>query len=324
LTPRRLSRFLGRAALGVAVRTLVGVALVGGVVGLAALAGRPEAWAGGLGFVVGTAGALAGTSVVAALVLGGLVAGFLLRIELGASGFLAGFEVLGLGPGALLRAAAPALVLWTVLVAAAAFIVEPAAWTAVHSVKGSPAVSAAALGRLAAGEVVAVPGGALAAPGQGLAAKVGELEARAESWAASGDGWVFGCVVAQHAGSRWEIEALRLRPVDAPSPPRSPWTKGWGPLRAQIAEGEQGDRARFVWHRRHALVVVAPFLAVVGFVLGPRRRAALGRATLRAGAFAASLFVLVRVADGAGPLVGGWAPAWLAAAGAAALRVVSR
>lgn len=316
MTPRSLTRLIRRAALAAALRILAGVALVGVVVGLVALAGRPESWSGGPRFVAGTALALAGTGTVAALLLGGLAGGVLLRIELLDSGTLSGMRVLGLGPRALLAAGAPVLLLWTALVGGGAFGVEPAAWTAVHRVKGSPAVSAAAVGRLRSGQVVTVPGGALVERQGALEARVGSLSARAERWAPDGPSWSFVGVVADDAESTWEIEHLRLRPAAAATPPRSPWTKTWTGLRRQIAAGEQADRARFVWHRRHALVVLAPLLAVTGFLLGPRRRDGLASATLRTGALAALLLLLVRAADGLpAPLLAGWAPALLGLAG---------
>lgn len=302
-------------------RTLAGVALVGVVAGLVALAGRPESWAAGPGFALATGLALAGTGAVAALLLGALAAGFLFRVELADSGVLSGLGGLGLGPRSVLVAAGPVLLLWTGLVGACAFGVEPLAWTAVHRVKGSPAVSAAALGRLEAGEVVAVPGGALVAPGGGLRARLGDLTARAEGWAPEGAGWSFDGVHAQHAGDTWQIDRLRLRPVAPPEPPRSPWTRGWSGLRSQIASGDQVPRARFVWHRRHALVVLAPLLAVLGFVLGPRRTGSFTGATLRVGGLAVLLFLLVRAADALpAPFLAGWAPVLLALAGLVTLR----
>jgi len=300
-------------SISIAGKVLAGALSTAISIGVLVIAGRPDAWDGGFGFVLRTVFAFAGTSVVGLLLAGGLLGGFLLRGALVRSGELDGMAGQGRGPINHLMACFPLLVLFAVTMGATAFVLEPIAWTEIHSIKGSPAASAAALGRLARGELISLPDGAAIERPDGLQVKVGERTATVGSFSADGTGWSLDHVDVQSMDAHWSASRIRLLPVVPPTPPSSPWTRGWsdGRLAAKKA-GRGGDRAALVWHRRHAFVVLGPLLALCGFGLGQRRR---GRWHLpRAAAFGAWIFFALRLCDQAAAVgllpgaMAGWLP----------------
>lgn len=311
---RRLARsVVATTASRIAVEVLVAALLTAVAAGVLVIAGRPEAWDGGVGFVTRTVLAIAGTSAVGLLLAGGLLAGFLLRGTLVRSGALDGLASQGRGPRDLLLVCAPLLVTFAAAMAATAFVVEPVAWTEIHGVKGSPAASASVLGRLGRGELVSLPDGAAVELPSGLQIKVGERTATVGDFSADGAGWILEDVAVHSIDAQWSASTIRLIPLVQPSPPASPWTRGWSAGRLEGREpGRMGRRASLVWHRRHALVVLAPMIAICGFGLGQRRR---GRWHLaRVAAFGAWVFLALRLCDRAAAsgllpgVVAGWLP----------------
>lgn len=303
-------------ALVIGSRVLFGAILAAVAAGLLAVAARPEIWAAGTGFVVTSTLAVAGTQALALLLAAALAGGFLLHQSLAESGRLAALSSLGYGPGSLLRAMAPLLVGGALVAVVAAFWVEPTAWTAIHAVRGSPAVTAAALGRLDAGEVIALGDGAASRSVHGLEVAVPGAAATMVRAAPSAGGWLIQELAVEGEIARWSAGSLRLRPLVEPSPPTSPLTFGWARGRLALRDADGGaDRARLVFHRRHALVLLAPLLVLGGFLLAARRRGAdPGRPLVRVGVLGIVLFLLVRVSDqgalaGAlNPVVAAWVP----------------
>ncbi len=307
-------------------RALVGATGAAFAAGLLGVAGHPEAWSAGVAFVGRTVLAVAGTSAVAAVLGACLVAGFLLRGDLVRSGALDGLAALGWGAADVGRWSAPLLVAAAALALVGGFAIEPAAWTAMHGLKGSPALSAASLARLERGDVVALPDGAVVAVDGALAVRLGTIEATIGGLAPAEGGWTLNDVRVEGAESRWSAASVMLRPVALPGPPASPWTRGWSALRAQAhSGGGAGARAARVWHRRHALVVLAPLLGLLGFLVGPMQRRAPGGGA-RIGALALGLFLVLRAADRMGqadllgPALAGWAPVLACAVLALVLR----
>ena len=300
---RRLRRALVREA---ALVGLVGlaVAILGGALGLLA---RPEALAAGVRFVLGLLVTSAGTSL-SAVVPGAITVGcFVVVSRWRRNGALAGLAQLGVGPRDLLRSALPILLALSVVGGLLVHLAEPLAWTAVHHLKGSPAASAAALGRLAGGEAVALNDGRIvAAPTTtGLALRARGWSGTAARLSATPDGWAVEQLHVAGPASRWTVRAALLRPVDAATPPSNPLT--FGALRL-LDDG--GSRAALVLHRRMALPVLGLLLGLCALQLGGRPR--FGALALIG--LALSTFALVRATDGwarAGdmpPWIAGWLP----------------
>ncbi len=279
----------------------MGVLLVTAVAGGLALTGRPEIWSAGAGFAGESVLALAGTSVGAVTLLAALAGGVVLRMRCDDDGSLSALATLGHGRRRLLLATTPMLLLTAALSALIAFVVEPAAWSTVHRVKGSPAATAIALGRLDAGEVVTLPGGAVVSDKEGLAVAWGETRAALASARPEGAGWRFEDVDVSGPTAEWTAGRIELVPVTSPAPPSSPWTFGWE--RGLVALGESGPsgrRGRLVFHRRFASIVLAPLLAVLGFTLAGRRRGdGSTRLVLRPLLVALGLFLIARALDSA-------------------------
>ena len=285
-----------------------------GVAGGLALTGRPEIWSAGTGFAGEAVLALAGTSAGAVTLLGALIGGVMLRMRCDDDGSLSALATLGHGRRRLLLAATPTLLLTAALIALIAFVVEPAAWSMVHRVKGSPAATAIALGRLDAGEVVSLSGGAVVSHQDGLAAAWGETRAVLGSAVPEGAGWRFEDVDVSGPEAGWSAGRIDLVPVTSPEPPSSPWTFGWERGLAALDEsGRPGRRGRLVFYRRLASIALAPLLAVLGFTLGRRRRGdGSTRLVLRPLLAALGLFLVARALDSAAlaGLVPAAAAAW--------------
>lgn len=282
---------------------LLGAALAVGALGLL---GRPEAWAAGPRFVLASVLVGAGTAASAVPLGAALLLGWLLARDDRRSGEADARASLGLGGGTVRAALLPTAALLTVLAAVSLLRIEPASWSAVHALRGSPAATAVALGRLERGEVVGARGGALAPDGDALAFVLGAREGRVTGLAPDGVGWRFADATLDAPGGRWEIGAGTLRPIAAPSPPASPLAHSTSALL-----GATDGRARRVLHRRLALLLAAPLLLALGWGLGGRagRSASLAPALLGVGLFGA-----LRLADRAaqaevlGPESAGWLP----------------
>ena len=306
---RRLRRALVREA---ALVGLVGlaVAVLGGALGLLA---RPEALAAGARFVIALLVTAAGTSL-SAVVPGAITVGsFVVVSRWRRNGALAGLAQLGVGPRDLLRTALPILLALSVTGGLLVHLTEPLAWTAVHHLKGSPAASAAALGRLGGGEAVVLNDGHIvAAPTTtGLALRARAWSGTAATLSATPDGWAVEQLQIAGPASQWTVRAALLRPVDAATSPSNPLT--FGSLRLL---DERGSRAALVLHRRLALPVLGLLLGLCALQLGARHR--FGAPALIGLAF--STFALVRATDGwarAGempPSIAGWFPPTIVAA----------
>jgi len=308
-------RWLAVRAIALGSKLLLAGFLAALALGFLALAGRPGAWSGGPGLVLALVLAIAGTSALAVVLAGALLGGFLLRGQLEGTGTMAGLQTLGWGPRHLALAGLPVLSLCLFAAGFAAFSVEPAAWTAVHAVKGSPAVTAVVLSRLARGEVVAVPGGAVVQAQGRLEAALGATQASVADMSPQAGGWQLDDVRVEGASASWSAARIRLVPTGGTQRPANPLTRGWGELRTLA---RQGGRSSLVWHRRHALAVLAPLLACLGFGLGGRGRRQ-RRPGVWVGGAALGLFLAARgadqlVADGLlAPTLGGWAPCLLGA-----------
>ena len=283
-------------------------------VGALGLLGRPEAWAAGPRFVLASVAVGAGTAASAVPLGAALLVGWLLARDDRRSGEADARASLGLGGGAVRAALLPTTALLTVLAGVALLRIEPASWRAVHALRGSPAVTAVALGRLERGEVVGARGAALAPVGDALAFTSGEQNGRVTGLAPDGVGWGFAGASLEGPGGSWQIGAGTLRPVAAPAPPASPLAQSTTRLL-----GASDGRARRVLHRRLALLLAAPLLLALGWGLGGRagRSASLAPALLGLGLFGA-----LRLADRAaqaewiGPEPAGWLPVLLLAAAA--------
>jgi hypothetical protein len=299
------------------VASLSVLSLVGalGAVAVAALAGasaRPELWSAGVARVLAGVLAATGTGASACVTLAALLGPLVAARRLVDGGEAAALEALGWGRAALVRAWIPVAVAAALVAAAAGLGVEPAAWRAVHGLKGSPAAAAAAWARLEGGEVAVLPdGGAVVVRDGALRFRGGD-----GAWSGVGAairpapaGWDFGPTDAIAAdGSRWRADALRLR-LDGPAAarwqaaPSSPWAASWGALLARSDE----PRARRVLHRRVALVAAVLPLGLLGLCLGwsRRRRDLLGVAVVPL-----LVFLAARLADASGlpPVLAGWSP----------------
>ncbi len=283
---------------------------------LAGASARPELWAAGPGQVLIAVAAAAGTGASACVALTALLGPLFTTRRLVAGGEATALEALGWGRRDLAIAWLPLGLLAVVAAVGAGLVVEPAAWRVVHSVKGSPAMTAASWARLQAGEVAVLPdGGGLVSRGGALRFSTGDGAWTGELSNPRPDGrsWVFDAARARSSqGEEWSVDRLSLRPADDVAerwagPPRSPWAASWTALRRRSDE----PRAVRVLHRRLALVVAVVPLGLLGLCLGwSRRRGAL----LVAGGAPFAVFLAARLADTSNlpPTFAGWAPAVVA------------
>jgi hypothetical protein len=241
----------------------VGVAALGG--GLALL-GRPEATAAGPSFAFATVLASVGTSMTAIALAGPLVASYVTRVRLERSGASAGLAQLGVGERDLARALLPTLAALSLLGGTLVWWAEPPAWSAVHGLKGSPAATAAFLGRLNAGEALSTGDSGLV-----LVAANDALQIWGRSgWTASAlaisphdQGWSIKELQVQGTESDWRAETVRLRPVREAGPPTSPLTRSM----AELLQGST-ERDRLVLHRRLSLPVLGVLLGLIAWLAG--------------------------------------------------------
>jgi hypothetical protein len=288
------------------------------IVALFGAAARPELWHAGLGQVALAVAAAVGTGASACVAITALFGPWLATRRLVLGGEAAALEAVGWGRADLLRSIVPLALGLVVLAAAAGLAVEPAAWTAVHRVKGSPALAAAAWARLESGAVHTLPdGGAVVFQERRLRFTTGDggWSGALEDARPAVAGWSFGASrIDAGEGGAWSMDRLELR-LESPEawtePPSSPWAARFGALYQRRDE----PRARRVLHRRMALIAAVLPLAALGLGLGwSRRRRSLWMAAL----MPAAVFLSARLADtsAVSPLLAGWAPAGVACAAA--------
>jgi hypothetical protein len=285
-----------------------------------------------------------GTGAAPLLPLAGLGAGFAVARSAGRRGEAAAAAALGWGPWRIQRSLAPLWIGLALVCFGLGTWAEPAAWRAIHYVRGAPLASAVAWAGLQAGEVRPLSdGGALVLRDGAIAFTTGD-----RSWRGTAGlpeplpdqgGWRIDgleVVALDELGreARWQVSALTLELEPGRrdrwlAPPTSPWTLGWGALRAR-----DGRRAAMVLHRRIALAACVPLMALLGWLIGwapggARQATAAWRVPAVAGC-AIALFAATRSADHAvawGALpggLGGWAPALAAATLLAAFALLRR
>ncbi len=282
------------------------------VVALGGAAARPELWSAGLGQVARAVAAGVGTGAAASVALAArLGPAIALRTR---TSERRGLAALGWGRGAVVRAWAPVAGAVLALSLVAGLVVEPAAWRAVHGVKGSPAVAAAGWSSLKSGTVrTLADGGAVVLEGDRLRFTTGrgEWTGRAESPRPASDTWSFSAVEVRSAEQgTWTMDRAALKLVDPEAwtaPPSSPWAASLSGLRGRTDE----PRARRVLHRRLALIVAVLPLGLVGIGVGWSRRR---RALVFGALLPAAVFLVARWSDGAlPPVLAGWSPAIVSA-----------
>ncbi len=299
-----------------------------GLVALGSMASLPEAWAAGPRLVLSGLLAVAGTGASALLPLVALAVGHGLSRSLSSRGEAAACESLGASAVQVFASLSPLWFGMVLLSLSVSFGVEPAAWSTIHQVRGSPAAAAAAWSRLESGEARVLGDGGVLHRDEALGLRlstgdrgwVAELAAPSPRPAAAA--WDFGSLILEDRkrGGRWEAEQLRLRMRPEPAarwlaPPSSPASLGLSDL---ALRRQSEPRAALVWHRRLALAAAVPLLALVGWLLGwesggARARGRELRTALAVGS-GVLLFVLARLADGLvldgrlGGALAGWLP----------------
>ncbi len=290
-----------------------GVAALGG--GLALL-GRPEATSAGPAFAFATVLASIGTSMTAIALAGPLVGAFVARLRLERSGARGGLAQLGVGERDLVRATLPVLIAVSLLGGVLVWWAEPPAWTAVHGLKGSPAATAAFMGRLDAGEALTTGAGGLALVAASDAVQIWSRSGWTASASALGPdehGWSIDALTVWGEDSTWEADSVRLRPVEEVGRPTSPLTRGL----VDLLQGST-DRDRLVLHRRLSLPVLGVLLGLIAWLVGAGPPG-LGPGA-RLGGLVLGTALVLRSSDmavAAGTLPGGLA-GWLPAVAAAA------
>jgi len=276
-----------------------------GLVAAAAVAARPDAWAMGPQRVGVAMLAAVGTSAGPVLpVAAGLGTATLLG-ALRRRGDLVGLRAQGIGAGAMARVLLLPAVLLVLAAAGWGELAEPAAWRAVHRVRGAPALAAAAWESLQSGEGRTVPGGAVVLEGGALVAASEDLafEGQLQDLRPQGARWVFDGARVDTPDGRWTTGPGRLRLRDEvrwSAPPTSPRAAH---LSALLVRGD--ERSRQILHRRLAL----PWAVGLWFLL-PLLPALGG---LRAPLLAVGWLLAVRAVDQSGLAAAavGWAPVWL-------------
>ncbi len=320
----------GRAALVAAALGAL-LLLTAAVAGTAAL---PGVQAAGGRFIAVALGAAVGTAAAPLMPWVAAVAGLAAARSLAAGGGAAACATLGLSAAGTWRRLWPLWAALAVSTGVVGFWGEPAAWTALHDVRGARAATATAWASLQAGEVrtLGEGGGLVVRSGGVLDGLTGDrtwaLQARGIAPSADRAGWELqGVRIAERGpqggvGAAWEVGQLTLRPegAGAPALPRSPWAQSPGGLMSR-----QGtSRGRLVLHRRLALVLCVPLLAWVGWRAGwdergPRAR---GSRSVALAALAVAVLVVTRLADracgwgGLDGVVAGHVPLALSAAAA--------
>ncbi len=316
MTPAAARRTLAQSLLSNALVVYLlglGVAALGGGI---ALLGRPEATAAGPSFAFATVLTSIGTSMTAVALAGPVVGSFAARVRLERSGARAGLAQLGVGERDLVRALLPALAALSILGAVLVWWVEPPAWTAVHGLKGSPAATAAFMGRLDGGELLTTGSGELAVVAAGDAVQIWSRSGWAASAVALGpdsQGWSIDGLEVHSVDSTWRAKSVRLRLVAEVGRPTSPLTRGLMELLRSSS-----SRDRLVLHRRLSLPVLGVLLGLIAWLVasGP---AGVGPTARLTGVVLGTVLVLrgSDVAVTSGTLHGalaGWLPAVAVAA----------
>ena len=312
---RALRWALGAIGLGVGLLMLAAVA---------SSATAPRVHAAGAGLVLLALLAAIGTGSAPLMPLSALVAGFAVSRTSSQRGEVAAAEALGTGPFRAWVSLAP---LWALLAASCLLLgygAEPAAWRALHRVRGAPLAATVAWAGLSQGEVRGLgEGGALfVARGElrftsadrswsGGARRVEPADAA--SWKAEG------VVLEERGRGAWTIDSMALTLEDQRrdrwlAPPTSPWSLSLPDLAAR-----DDGRSALVLHRRAALAAAVPLLALIGWLLGwapgGRRQAGRWWRAPAVAVVAATLFAVARASDHAvaqgriGGGLAGWLPA---------------
>ena len=317
MTPTAARRTLAQSVLanaGAAYLLGFAIAALGGAI---ALLGRPEAAAAGPSFVAATLLASVGTSMTAIALAAPAVAANATRVRWERSGARAGLAQLGVGERDLVRALLPSFAVLGLAGGALVWLSEPPAWTAIHGLKGSPAATAAVLGRLAADETLSAGAGDLVLASEGDRVQVwgrAGWTATAASLRPAARGWQIERLEVRSGTDTWGAGQLRLHLIEPPEPPTSPLARGLGDLL-----GDETPRARLVLHRRLALPLLAVVLGLMGWLAGGTR-AGIGPAA-RLAALILGTVLALRGADlaAARGILGAGTAGWLPAAAACVL-----